>query len=44
MEVLKSGKVVQIPVVLGISDQKGNVEIVSGVTVGEQVLNIGLKQ
>ena len=31
------------PVMLGIQDQKGNVEILSGVTLGEQVLNIGLK-
>jgi hypothetical protein len=32
-----------VPVTLGISDQNGNVEIASGVTVGEQVVNIGLK-
>jgi len=32
------------PVTLGIQDQKGNVEILSGVTLGEQVINIGLKQ
>ncbi|HUY05607.1 MAG TPA: efflux RND transporter periplasmic adaptor subunit [Candidatus Paceibacterota bacterium] len=31
------------PVTLGIQDQKGNVEILSGVTLGEQVINIGLK-
>ena len=31
------------PVTLGTSDQKGNVEILSGVTLGEQVINIGLK-
>jgi len=31
------------PVTLGIQDQKGNVEVISGVTEGEQVLNIGLK-
>lgn len=31
------------PVTLGISDQEGNVEVVSGVTLGEQVINIGLK-
>jgi HlyD family secretion protein len=30
-------------VTLGIQDQKGNVEILSGVTLGEQVINIGLK-
>ncbi len=32
------------PVTLGVLDQKGNVEILSGVTLGEQVLNIGLKK
>ena len=32
------------PVMLGIQDQSGNVEILSGVTEGEQVINIGLKQ
>ncbi|MFH1178274.1 MAG: efflux RND transporter periplasmic adaptor subunit [bacterium] len=32
------------PVTLGIQDQQGNVEILSGVTDGEKVLNIGLKQ
>jgi RND family efflux transporter MFP subunit len=31
------------PVTLGISDQNGNVEVLSGVTAGEQVINIGLK-
>ncbi len=43
VETLVNGKVVQNPVTLGIQDQKGNVEILSGVTEGEQVLNIGLK-
>ena len=33
----------QVPVKLGIQDQNGNVEILSGVTDGEEVLNIGLK-
>jgi len=32
------------PITLGIQDQKGNVEILSGVTEGERVINIGLKQ
>jgi HlyD family secretion protein len=32
------------PVTLGIQDQNGNVEILSGVTAGEKVINIGLKQ
>ena len=31
------------PVTLGIQDQNGNVEVLSGVTLGEQVINIGLK-
>ena len=43
VEVMKNGKVENDPVTLGIQDQNGNVEIVSGVTLGEQVLNIGLK-
>jgi multidrug efflux pump subunit AcrA (membrane-fusion protein) len=38
-----NNKVKDNPVILGISDQQGNVEIISGVTLGEQVLNIGLK-
>ena len=44
VETLVKGKVVDNPVTLGIQDAKGNVEIASGVTAGEQVLNIGLKQ
>ena len=43
VETLVNNKIVQTPVVLGIQDQKGNVEVISGVTEGEQVLNIGLK-
>ena len=35
--------VVKTPVTLGIQDQGGNAEVLSGVTVGEEVLNIGLK-
>ncbi len=31
------------PVTLGIQDQSGNIEILSGVTLGEKVINIGLK-
>lgn len=31
------------PVTLGVLDQEGNVEILSGVTLGERVLNIGLR-
>ena len=35
--------VVTTPVTLGIQDENGNVEVLSGVTAGEEVLNIGLK-
>lgn len=37
-------KPVDVPVTLGLQDQDGNVEITSGVTEGQQVINIGLKQ
>jgi len=43
VETLENNKIKENPVTLGIADQKGNVEIISGVTEGEQVLNIGLK-
>jgi len=43
VETLINNKVVQNPVTLGIQDETGNVEVVSGVMEGEQVLNIGLK-
>ena len=43
VETLENGVTKQNKVVLGIQDQKGNVEVLSGVTEGEQVLNIGLK-
>ena len=43
VETLVNNKIVQNPVTLGIQDETGNVEVVSGVTEGEQVLNIGLK-
>jgi multidrug efflux pump subunit AcrA (membrane-fusion protein) len=43
VETVVNNKTAQNPVVLGIEDDKGNVEVVSGVTAGEQVLNIGLK-
>ena len=43
VEVTENKKVKQIPVVIGIRDEKGNVEIMSGVTEGMKVLNIGLK-
>ncbi|HVM77299.1 MAG TPA: efflux RND transporter periplasmic adaptor subunit [Candidatus Paceibacterota bacterium] len=44
VEVLQNGNAVQIPVTLGVSDQSGSIEIASGVTEGEQLINIGLKQ
>ena len=44
VETLSNGIATTSPVTLGIQDQGGNVEVVSGVTEGEQVLNIGLKQ
>ncbi|MBP7831685.1 MAG: efflux RND transporter periplasmic adaptor subunit [Candidatus Pacebacteria bacterium] len=37
-------KTVDLPVTLGLQDQDGNVEITSGVSEGQQVVNIGLKQ
>ncbi|HEX4104263.1 MAG TPA: efflux RND transporter periplasmic adaptor subunit [Candidatus Paceibacterota bacterium] len=43
VEILQSGKETQVPVTTGIQDENGNVEILTGVTAGEQVLNIGLK-
>lgn len=44
VETLAAGTVTTTPVMLGIQDQSGNVQILSGVTAGEQVINIGLKQ
>jgi HlyD family secretion protein len=43
VNILKNGVETPIPVVLGIRDQNGNVAVASGVTEGEQVINIGLK-
>lgn len=43
VDVLQHGAETQIPVTLGIRDDSGNVEILSGVTAGEQVINVGLK-
>ncbi len=43
VDVLKNGKEAQVPVTLGIRDQNGNVEILSGLTKGQQVINVGLK-
>lgn len=44
VETLGNNIITQSPVQLGITDQKGNVEVISGVIEGEQVLNIGLKK
>jgi len=44
VETLAGKTVTTSPVTLGVQDQKGNVEILSGVTLGEQVINIGLKK
>jgi HlyD family secretion protein len=43
VEVLQNKTVKDIPITLGIQDRNGNVEIISGVKNGEQVINIGLK-
>ncbi|MGC9602263.1 MAG: efflux RND transporter periplasmic adaptor subunit [Minisyncoccia bacterium] len=43
VETLIGGVTTTTPVALGIQDQSGNVEVLSGVTEGEQVINIGLK-
>ena len=43
VDILQNNKETQVPVTLGIHDQNGNVEITSGVTNGEQVVNVGLK-
>ncbi len=43
VKALQDGKVTQLPVQLGIQDNSGNVEVLSGVSEGQQVINIGLK-
>jgi HlyD family secretion protein len=43
VETLENGVATTTPVTLGIQDQSGNVEVLSGVTLGEKVINIGLK-
>jgi HlyD family secretion protein len=43
VEKLVGEMVTTTPITLGIQDQEGNVEILSGVTLGEQVINIGLR-
>ena len=44
VETLVNGVATTTPVTLGIQDENGNVEVLSGVTAGEQVINIGLKK
>jgi len=44
VQILQNGKATTTPVMLGIQDEAGNVEVISGVTEGQQVLNIGLKK
>jgi RND family efflux transporter MFP subunit len=43
VDVLQNNTETQIPVTLGIRDQNGNVQVASGVTEGEQIINVGLK-
>ena len=43
VQVVEGGTLVTRPVTLGIQDQEGNVEVLSGVTEGERVINIGRK-
>jgi RND family efflux transporter MFP subunit len=43
VQMMQDGTVTDVPVQLGLQDENGNVEIVSGVSEGEQVLTIGLK-
>ncbi|MGH7141022.1 MAG: efflux RND transporter periplasmic adaptor subunit [Minisyncoccia bacterium] len=40
---LKNGTTTTTPVTLGITDENGNVQVLSGVTEGEQVISVGLK-
>lgn len=41
---LENGVAKEVKVVIGLQDQNGNAEILSGVEEGDEVLNIGLKQ
>lgn len=43
VQTMENDAVKDVPVMLGLQDRDGNVEVLSGVTEGEQVLNIGLK-
>ncbi len=38
-----NGKEEQVPITLGLQDQNGNAEVLSGLSEGDQVVNIGLK-
>ena len=44
VQVVENNVVKDIPVTLGLQDRDGNVEVIFGVSEGQQVLNIGLKQ
>ncbi|MBX4210808.1 efflux RND transporter periplasmic adaptor subunit [Candidatus Parcubacteria bacterium] len=44
VQTVENGKTIDHRVTLGIQDENGNVEILNGVTDGEEVLNIGLKK
>jgi RND family efflux transporter MFP subunit len=43
VQMVRDDQTIDVPVQLGLQDENGNVEIVSGVSEGDQVLNIGLK-
>ena len=43
VQVLETGVIKDLPVTLGLQDHEGFVEVRSGVTEGQQVINIGLK-
>ncbi|MCL4404300.1 efflux RND transporter periplasmic adaptor subunit [Patescibacteria group bacterium] len=43
-EKIENGKPVQVPVTLGIRDDNGNAEVLSGLQAGDRVVNIGLNQ
>ncbi len=41
-EKMENGQPVQVPVTLGVRDENGNAEVLSGISEGDQVVNIGL--
>ncbi len=43
-EKMENGKPVQVPVTLGVQDENGNSEVLSGLSEGDRVVNIGLNQ